>query len=412
MSIFNPRHFLRHISMPTLREFADAHALGASLAIDWTEPPEVLPTKINHAVEAVEASLASPDLPLAQRDDLARNVNHWYDDLRRAHLMSNGLSIRQFQLACANDHEAIAAFADRDARELSLWMLTFRSRAFRDAELHIAFQANTNGKYWKKHRIQPGLDPTTDNDKLKAFGHEVAKLYKKIGGGDGTHIEVSKHPGDDSVQLTIYVEGPITALAHFTENIFKRITTRIALETALVYQPSTGIVESVVKGGARNHGAVLELFGTHVVEQTITPEEIEKTRYKLNELRDGLEPFEDWSEHGVEKVRLRRAKFTPIGRTGISFEIEAPPEKDQDDAIKLARKDLRTHHSFESEYNLSGATVMVYTLPSGERRPGQFSFDVYSTGSSTIKNLSERNQPIALAVLRALNVIEADEAGA
>jgi len=37
------------------------------------------------------------------------------------------------------------------------------------------------------------------------------------------------------VQLTIYVEGPITALAHFTENKFNRQTTRIALETAVVY---------------------------------------------------------------------------------------------------------------------------------------------------------------------------------
>ena len=212
------------------------------------------------------------------------------------------------------------------------------------------------------------------------------------------------------MQLTIYVEGPITALAHFSENSFKRITTRIALETALVYQRSTGFVESVVKGGARNHGAVLELFGQHVVGQTIVAEEIEKTRYKLNALRDGMmEPFEDWSKYGVDKVRLRRARFTPSGRTGISYQIEASSDKDQDDAIQLARSDLTIHHSFESEYNLSEATVMVYMLVTEGRRGKHFSFDLSSTGSSTIKNLSERNQPIALAVLLALNVIDPDE---
>jgi hypothetical protein len=55
-------------------------------------------------------------------------------------------------------------------------MLTFRDTAFRNAEMHIAFQAKSNGKYWKKHRIQPGLDPMQDRIKLDAFCHEVAKL--------------------------------------------------------------------------------------------------------------------------------------------------------------------------------------------------------------------------------------------
>lgn len=411
MRIFNPPHFLRHISMPTLREFTDGHHFGPSLVIDWAGPEDQLPQAVNAAVAAIEATLADSELAPEVRIDIERKLHLWRDDLRRAHVMSNELSIKFFQMACATDREAMEAFSTRDAREQSLWMLTFRNKVFRDAEMHVAFQANSNGKYWKKHRIQAGLDPTTDQDKLKAFGHEVAKLYKKVGGGDGTHIEVAKHPNGDSIQLSIYVEGPITALAHFSENSFKRITTRIALETALVYQPSTGFVESVVKGGAKNHGAVLELFGKHVVEQPITPEEIEKTRYKLNVLRDGMmEPFEDWSKHGVEKVRLRRARFTPVQRTGVSFQIEASPDKDKEDAMALALTDLKVHHSFESEYNLAGATVAVHILDGGDRRSGQFSFDLYSSGSSTIKNLSDRNQPIALAVLRALNVIDPEPA--
>jgi hypothetical protein len=325
-------------------------------------------------------------------------------------MMSNGLAIKEFQVACNGDAEVEAAFASRDEREKSLWMMAFRDKAFRDAELHIAFQAKTNGKYWKKHRIQPGLDPTRDRAKLEAFCHEVAKLYKKVGAGDGTHIEISERAADGSIQLAIYVEGPVTAIAHFSENHFKRITTRIALETALVYHPDSGFVETIVKGGAANHTAVLQLFGKHVVEKEIAPEAIEKARFKLNALRDGmLEPFDDWSVHGVEKVRLRRARFSPNGSTGISFEVEAPPAKDQDDAIKLALENLKIQHTFEAEYNLIRACLMVYPLTSADQKTTHFSFDVSSTGSSTIKNLSAHNQQIANIVLQALNVIEADE---
>ena len=128
------------------------------------------------------------------------------------------------------------------------------------------------------------------------------------------------------------------------------------------------------------------------------------------ELRDGLEAFDDLSHFGVEKIRLRRAQFRPRGSTGIAIRIEASAEQDQDDAIELARKSLKIRHSFETEYNLDGASVLVYLAPVDGQKPKRFSFDVYSTGSSTIKNLSEKNQPIANAVLQSLNVIEAEEA--
>lgn len=355
--------------------------------------------------------LHEQSMPEEEASALGHDLHLWHDDLRRVHLLSNDLASNEFHVACAEDPQALEAFASRDAREQALWVFHARDQLFRDVELHLAFQAKANGKYWKKHRIEPGLGLTTERDRLEAFSQEVAKLYEKSGGGKSTHIEQSVHASDGSVQLTIYVEGPITALAHFTENKFNRVTTRIALETAVVYQPATGVIESVVKGGAKNHQTVLQLFGKHVVGRDLEPEEIEKTPFKLNELRQGLEMFDDLSSLGVEKVRLRRAQFRPRETTGIAIRIEASAEQDQDDAIELARKTLKVQHSFETEYNLDGASVIVYLTPVDGQKPKRFSFDVYSTGSSTIKNLLEKNQPIANAVLQSLNVIEAEEAG-
>jgi hypothetical protein len=416
MKVFNARHFLRHISMPTLKQFTECHVLGARLNVDWSLPADSLPAGVGDAVQDLETRLASPEFDATERPAVEHDLRLWVDDLRRAHLMSNGLALAEFRSACQLDAEALAAFADRDEREIALWMLTMRDKAFRDVELHLAFQAKTNGKYWKKHRIQCGLDPCRDRAQLELFCHDVAKLYKKAGAGDGVHVEFSERAGIDacdaaSIQLTIYVEGPVTALAHFTQSHFTRITTRIALETALVYHPATGEVETIVKGGTKNHAAVLELFGKHVVRQPITPEVIEKQRYRLNALRDGLmEPFEDWSMLGVEQVRLRRARLCPAGQTAISFNVEASPDKAQPDAIHIARGALKVEHLFEAAYNLEGATVIVHTTPIEDGgKPGHFSFDVFASGSSTIKNLSPRNQTTARKVLQALLVIDADE---
>lgn len=407
MKIFSHAHFLRHVSMPTLREFTDAHPIAEYLDMDWGGPADLVPIRLNAAIEALQHR---EDLSEAEASEVSHALHLWHDDLRRVHLLSNDLASNEFQVACTQDREAQDAFASRDPRERALWVFHARDQLFRDVELHLAFQAKTNGKYWKKHRIAPGLVLTHERERLEAFGHEVAKLFEKAGAGKSAHIERSVHASDGSIQLTIYVEGPITAMAHFAENKFNRVTTRIALETALVYQPATGVIESVVKGGAKNHQTVLQLFGQHVLGVDIQPEEIEKARFKLNELRGGLEPVEDLSQSGVEKIRLRRAQFRPRASTGTAVRTEASPEQDQDDAIELARKTLKIQHSFETEYTLDGASLIVYLKSAEDQKPKRFSFDVHASGSSTIKNLSEKNQAIANAVLQSLNVIDAEEA--
>lgn len=329
--------------------------------------------------------------------------------------MADGLAVAEFRNACQADPDAQDAFASRDEREIALWMLAFRDKIFRDVELHLAFQAKTHGKFWKKHRIQRGLELTRDRARLEQFCHAVAQLYKKSGGGDGVHIELSERRSAaaadamSALQLTLYVEGPVTALTHFAQSHFTRVTTRVALESALVYHPATGEVETVVKGGAKNHTAMLELFGKHVVQQDLAPERIEPQRYNLNALRDGLQPYEDWSTYGVEMVRLRRARLTPVGVAGVSFTVEASPDKAQDDAIRIARGALKVEHMFEAEYHLAAATVIVYTQVADGGRAGHFSFNIRASGVSTIKNLSLRNQVLARKVLQALMVIDAED---
>ncbi|MGD7099708.1 glycine hydroxymethyltransferase [Ralstonia pseudosolanacearum] len=415
MKVFNARHFLRHIAARTLHEFVQAHVLAPRLVVDWSGPDDTLSGALCDAVEALEHQVATTDLSPRDREALEHDLLLWADDLRRAHLMADGLAVAEFRNACQADPDALEAFASRDEREIALWMLAFRDKIFRDIELHLAFQAKTHGKFWKKHRIQRGLELTRDRARLEQFCHAVAQLYKKSGGGDGVHIELSERrsvtaaDAMSALQLTLYVEGPVTALTHFAQSHFTRVTTRVALESALVYHPATGEVETVVKGGAKNHTAMLELFGKHVVQQDLAPKRIEPQRYNLNALRDGLQPYEDWSAYGVEMVRLRRARLTPVGTAGVSFTVEASPDKGKDDAIRIARSALKVEHMFEAEYHLDAATVIVYTQVADGGRAGHFSFNIRASGVSTIKNLSLRNQVLARKVLQALMVIDAED---
>jgi len=74
MSIFNPPHFLRHIGMPTLREFTEAHALGAHLTLDWTLDEVALPAMVSQAVEALATELPTREITTEARTLLREEV--------------------------------------------------------------------------------------------------------------------------------------------------------------------------------------------------------------------------------------------------------------------------------------------------------------------------------------------------
>lgn len=407
MKIFNARHFLAHIDPAILSAFAQAHNLGPLLKLDWTSTSVELHQALAVAIVALQAQLDNPELSVAQKEKIECDLYLWHEDLRRAYDVGHEQGAREMALTLANDPVALAALVGLDPKDQALWMLTHRAQRFRDVELRLAFAAKAHGRYWKLHKILPNLIPCADPLALQAFCREVSALYQNAGAGLGSHIEVSQREADGSIQFTLYVEGPVRAIAQFFEHDFKRIATRVALETALVYHPTTGAVETVVKGGAKNHAAVLKLFAKHVAQVELSPEAIEPVRFKLSALNEGLlTPLEDWSAHGIEKVRLRRAKFTPENCQDSTIQVEASPEKNRDDAISVARDKLRAVNSFDGEFKMDRATLTVYTQENAAQRGGQFSFDLYASGSSTIKNLSQRNQLLAHQVLGVLGVIE------
>lgn len=404
MKIFNARHLLRHVSEVILKGFMEARGYADHFQVDWSLKEGALAEALGQAVEDfnTEEDL-EPDVRASRNEILA----NWHHELRRTFQMAHGTGTRAFLNACNNDESVLLAFKDLNDHEKALWMLTHREDAFRAAELEIAFRAKSNGKFWKKHSIPAGMTIPRSRTELESFAGEVAKLYRKEGAGEQTHVEITDRFLDGGVQITLYIEGPKTDLPQFAQDGFTRTSVRIALETAILYNQRTGEVETIVKGGVKNHKAVLELFGDMILRRQLTPEAITPERYNLNALRDGIELFEDWKSVGIQKARLRRVTFVPADDTAVTAQFGSSPDMHEPDALAIARGRLRIETTLESEYNLSSTTVMVYKRP--EDKGTHFSFDCAASGSSTIKNLSEENQIIAQRLLLAWNVVREPE---
>lgn len=450
VKLFSARNFLRHVRASTLVPFVQNHAIWSHLvslegegggplvrvpSADSDQDEPDFSDTVCDAIETLQGQLAAgPFDALEQqphKQTMEQDLLQWMDDLRRAHGMSGELRVLQLRAAChveavgrtggsggVVDEDALHALQDLNGQESALWMLGARPQAFRDAELHLGFVTKTEGRYWKRHRIPCQLPLTPEGglaaDRLDRFGQAVCQLYKKSGAGQGVHLEWTRHGGDDaanmagaaSVQLTVYVEGPVTALTHFEQQHFTRGNARLALESALLYHPETGEVETIVKGGAKNHAALLSLFAEHLVGKVLEPQQVQAAPLRLNTLLHGTEPVEDWSHRGIRSVRLRRAELIPQRSAGVRFAVQASNDPDSPDALAVARTGLQGGTHLEHTYHLDAATLVVYLNETVGQRAAQFSFQVRACGSSTIKHLPLRHQATARHVLRALQVIE------
>ena len=404
MKIFNARHLLRHVSKAVLQDFMAERGYAEHFQVDWDLEEAPLAEALGTAVESFDTEEGLDAATRASRDEVLAN---WHHDLLRTFQMAHGPGTRAFLNACNNDDAVVEVFLDRNDHEKALWMLAHHEDTFRAAELEVAFRARSNGKFWKKHRIPKDLVIPRSRTELEAFGHAVARLYRHVGASGRTHVEITDRFLDGGVQITLYVEGPKTDLPQFATDGFTRASVRIALETAILYNPNTGMVETIVKGGAKNHKAVLQLFGSLIVKQELDPETILSERYNLNAIRDGLELFEDWASVGIEKARLRQVTFVPTNATAVSAIFGASPAIGEPDALAVAHDLLHVETTLESEYNLSSTTVIVYKSSGG--KGSHFSFACSASGSSTIKNLSEANQIIAQRLLLAWNVVREPE---
>lgn len=71
MLVFNDRHFLRHISMPTLREFTQQHKISPKLNIDWEAAADTLHALVGKELDRLEESLVQGGLEVARNGQAA-----------------------------------------------------------------------------------------------------------------------------------------------------------------------------------------------------------------------------------------------------------------------------------------------------------------------------------------------------
>jgi hypothetical protein len=267
---FSIQNVLRQISSDLLKEYFDHKATDAFHSV-WKLP------KTKHAPTITKR--------LVEIDD---HISQFIlADLVRIHPLSSERG-RNALLNAASGDEALAKQFGRlgNDYERALWTLMKQARWFEyGEELHF-FDYFAEGSRGQHYRTSSNLSVRRDAQSVDQFRDHICGYYRRRdGSGVSCHVDFAGRARERSLQITIFVQGLPNNATEFVNGDFRRTVSHPALEAAIMYEPETGHVTTVAKGGKDVHEALRDAFAQHLLKVDPQYERITARRFRLDALK-------------------------------------------------------------------------------------------------------------------------------
>ncbi|MAT66496.1 MAG: hypothetical protein CMN57_12750 [Gammaproteobacteria bacterium] len=400
MTAFNPRHLARQVPATTWQAYLSSRSIAIPESFDWSAEEKAFSDALIALLEELE-----PD----QQALL-------HAELRHVHALATQKGIDAILNASDNDVAIREDFGQlRNHAERAMWVLVNWPQTFMTAEALLQFDLGVGKRSWKRQAIkvtEPVSREAADIEGLQAALSEV--LSKRKGPRRACHVDVCDRHLDGGVQISVYVEDDPNDLVEFVEEGMRRRTTRPATNLALVYFPASGIVDTVGRGGAKVHQPLVTLFARHLLKQEVKPEAVKQPMFYLNRLRHGLDLPEDsdidLAAHGIDRIRLRRARLRSTRAPICDFWVGVPADQAEHCVLAASSAHLKDHDLFRGPFNVVEALISIYFAPAEMGKRGRvLNIDLKQSGISNLQDMAEEDAKLAERLLRAWRVSEPTE---
>jgi hypothetical protein len=385
---FSIQNVLRQISSDLLKEYFDHRATDVFHGI-WKLP------KSQHA-SAVTKRLVEVDDPISQ-SILA--------DIVRIHPLSSERG-RNALLNAASGDEALAEQFGRlgNDYERALWTLMKQARWFEyGEELHF-FDYFAEGSRGQHYRTRPNLSVSGEANDAEQFRHYICSYYRRRdGSGVSCHVDFADR--DRGLQLTIFVQGLPNNATEFVNGNFRRTVSHPALEAAIMYEPGTGHVTTVAKGGKGVHEALRDAFAKHLLKVDPQYEPIAARRFRLDALKANPALAAD-ADLGIRAVRVRKLKLAPPNLGG-TLVVEAAGANSAVGVYELGNQWFAEQSRVFEKFQVVQATISMHFQPrANERKSKTINLELTLPNGSNLKSLKDADRKIAEAHIEKWNLIE------
>lgn len=277
--------------------------------------------------------------------------------------------------AAANDGAALTGLATcKGDIHRAFWLYRHHPLLFGNA-LDLDLMERRSGQV-QQHGLDIKRHPNTTKPALTAFEQAVSRFYQRtLQCGDGVESHVfQRSPG--VFMLTIHVKD--LAMMHL-EFQGKSLTRRVgnpSIHGMLEYSERTGVVRTLIKGGAKFHQMLASEFAAHVLGVAVDAKRIRPASLDLSMLRTGVD-FPQAAKDGFIAVQLKQISLlSPKG--GLKVDCTAMAAAKHQSVTDLMQDELSA--PLEGEWSVSSVLINLYYPGEAGRKPRMVSAELTSKG--------------------------------
>jgi hypothetical protein len=272
------------------------------------------------------------------------------------------------------------------------------------------FERADDFSFWEHHGAQTqqydlGVKRTPDGSDVArtALCGAISRFYKReLQCGDSCVAYLAKRsPG--VFLLTVHVKDMAMLRLEFEGVLLKRRVGNPNIQAMLEYSTTTGVVRTLVRGGAKYQQMLVNAFAEHVLGVKVDAYRIKSPTLNLSMLRTGFdvpEVFED----GFSMVQLKALTFlSPDG--ALKLECTAMHASQQRSVHELLKEKL--HGPLEGNWTVTAAQIALYYPPEqGRTRAKVLTIEVTRKGRLNLHKFDARMQAQLEGYLVAVGILQ------
>jgi hypothetical protein len=370
----------------TLRDFLTSHGLPVPDGFAWDDTPET-------SQILVEAVKIWPDTDA--RDRMTANL------LASVQLGDAAGKQAMFEAVVADGAALVGLTLCQSDIHRSFWLYVHHPALF-DRAYDFSFWEN-HGPQTQQYDLGLKRQPNTADSALVALRQAISAFYKRelqCGDGSEAHL-IERSPG--VFLLSVHIKDMAMLRLEFEGSTLKRRVGNPNIHMVLEYAKATGVVRTLVRGGAKYQQMLVEAFAEHVLGVKANAHRIKSPTLDLSMLRTGFDVQEAF-EDGFSMVQLKALTLLSPD-SALKIDCTAMQSSQQRSVHELLKEKLPG--PLEGQWAVTAAQVNLYYPPEpGRTRPKVVTIEVTSKGRLNLHKFDAKMQAQLEGYLVAVGILQ------
>lgn len=384
-----------HVPKSVFKNYCETHNVPFANPINWTQDDKTVASALEAAINALAQADYEPIHAHLERINVIasdRGIKALINASEKPEEMAKKLEAME-----NGHHRAMAIFLEDNA-------------LFKTAEELLFVDFKAEGRSWQHYAIK--MDGTLDNiteDDANEFAFEVAKIIRhNFDNRDECCGEVYKRYSDGTRQISVYVNDLPNSDIQVKDKQLHRVNTKKAIVAAVVYDPQTKQLCTVVDGGKDNHELVRQAFAKSILKKDaaeFTP--TEPVRFAIDKFksRPTAPTLQTKPEDNIDVVRVRKIDlYCGVPCKHIVTVDTMAQGKDSD--MYAIRTYFDENGELYGKYSLFHVVLSFHFRPKKEGGRGRAIHISLKKDGSDLKSLKEDDRQMIEGYLKQWGILE------